>query len=275
MCNFFNRPVFSNHFIQQIKVKNMNDPEMCGAKRSAAGRTVAKTIGAVVLLMVAFASASLDVMAADPITIMFKRTTPSEAPKKISGTTVSSFVMEGVLGADYVRSITRQSGTFTQYRYGLMMGEKDKSAEFTIRLADAYAGYIDSIIVTASQVYPTTGGVPSGDPSQVTLSVNDSEPLSIETESPTARLPFVFLCDHTQKTSQINIKSSNRVFLYTIRIVYYVGTAGITDITGAEADVPAEYYDLNGIRIEDISTQPAGIFIERHGSHSRKIFRRP
>ena len=156
-----------------------------------------------------------------------------------------------------------------------MMGEKDKSAEFTIRLADAYAGYIDSIIVTASQVYPTTGGVPSGDPSQVTLSVNDSEPLSIETESPTARLPFVFLCDHTQKTSQINIKSSNRVFLYTIRIVYYDGTAGITDITGAEADIPAEYYDLNGIRIEDISTQPAGVYIERRGSHSRKIFRRP
>lgn len=252
----------------------MNNPEVCGAKRSTAGRSVAKMIGAVVLFMVAVAS-SLDVMAADPITIMFKRTTSSEAPKKISGTTVSSFVMEGDLGADYVRSITRQSGTFTQYSYGLMMGEKDKSAEFTIRLADAYAGYVDSIIVTASQVYPTTGGVPSGDPSEVTLSVNDSEPLSIETESPTARLPFVFLCDHTQQTSQINIKSSNRVFLYTIRIVYYNGTAGITDIIGAESDASAEYYDLNGIRVDEISIQPAGVYIERRGSHSRKIFHRP
>lgn len=233
------------------------------------GCDIGRAIALAVLFVVTVTS-SINIAAADDVTIMFKRTSQSEAPKKITGTTISSFIYEGILGADYVRSISRQSGTFTQYQYGLMMGEKDKSAEFTIRLADSYVGCVDSIIVTASQVYPTRGG----DPSAVTLSVNGSDPLPIVTESSTARLPFVFLCDPTEELSQINIKSSNRVFLYTVRLVYNDGTTEITDIFNDGIELPIEYYNLNGVKV-NLSRQPAGIYIMRQGNRVKTFIHRP
>lgn len=49
-------------------------------------------------------------------------------------------------------------------------------------------------------------------------------------------------------------------------------TYGTGAVGGIDADdVPAQYYDLNGLRVDPTRSLPAGIYIERRGTTSRKI----
>ena len=67
--------------------------------------------------------------------------------------------------------------------------------------------------------------------------------------------------DYTFRTNNYN--------LYKVRVLYWGGeAAGVESVAADNGNTPAEYFNLQGIRVENPS---AGIYIRRHNGKSEKI----